>query len=101
METNKSQDIQESIKIPQNESSSNIQIKSSPTKNNENSKNKKNKLIKQNKYKVKQLDLEKIKNLGRSSIAFPQREEKEEEETKKYYNEINKFEYIYSPRTLI
>ena len=99
METNKSQDIQESIKIPQNDSSSNIQIKSSPSKNSTNSKNKKNKLIKQNKYKVKQLDLEKIKNIGRSSIAFPQREEKDEEETKKYYNEINKFEYIYSPRT--
>jgi hypothetical protein len=95
METNKSLDIQENIKIQQNDSSSNVHSKNTPSKKSPNSKNKKNKIIKQNKYKVKQLDLEKIKNLGgRSSIAFPQREEKDEEETKKYYNEINKFEYI-------
>ena len=41
METNKSIDIQENIKIQQNDSSSNINIKKTPSKKSPNSKNKK------------------------------------------------------------
>ena len=96
----KKSEVEDNNKSINKELSSNTLLKSTNLKANSNQKKKKNnKLSKQEQLKIKQLDLENITNQLKNNILFPQQKPVEEEESKKYYNEINKFEYIYSPRT--
>ena len=112
MKTYKSQENQEIGKLNENTLESKNNLKES-NKSNSNSKGKKKresiskkkkssskkKKKKQNKYKIKGINLDKVRNSANSSFISQDRMEEENDDIEKDYNEINKFEYIYSPRT--
>jgi hypothetical protein len=51
-----------------------------------------------NKYKIKPINIEKLQKSTNKSFFSPEKED-ENDDIEKDYNEINKYEYIYSPRT--
>ena len=119
MKTYKSQEITELNKQEEKTSdsppklnllqkSTNTQIENSKKNNSNSIKNKKGKNTSKKKgnsskkkskkkYKVKPLNLDKDKISAESSFLSPEREE--DDDIEKDFNEINKYEYIYSPRT--
>lgn len=109
MINNETQENQEISKQIQSPSTSPIKFDESKKSNKSNSKSKKKKKNKssskkkdknQDKYKIKPLNLDKLRSSAKYSFLSPEIEEPDEkDEVERHYNEINKFEFIYSPRT--
>ena len=103
MKTYKSQEIQE-INIQKENLSNSPEILDQSKKNNSKSKKKKkqknsSRKKNKNKYKIKPLKLEKLRDSTKSSFLSPQKDEENDDDIEKECNEINKFDFIYSPRT--
>ena len=104
---NKSQELQENNKQKESASNSHNKYNESKKSNKSNSKSKKkkkkspNKSKKNNeKYKIKPLNLEKLRSSSKNIAVSHEAEDLDDkDEAEKYYNEINKYEFIYSPRT--
>ena len=107
MITYKSQEFQENNKQKESASNSHNKYNESKKSNKSNSKSKKkkkkspNKSKKNNeKYKIKPLNLEKLRSSSKNIAVSHEAEDLDDkDEAEKYYNEINKYEFIYSPRT--
>ena len=111
MTTYKSQEIPDINKEKESPSNSLQKLDQSKNSNSNSKKKKKNQSSskkkqtsskkhrkKGNKYKIKPINIEKLNISTKKSFFSPEKED-ENDDIEKDYNEINKYEYIYSPRT--